>query len=355
MLSKNGQISNSAANSKGQNFPSDIFGTLPVKDVSVNSQERKSVYLSGKPFGIKIFTSGVMIVGITDIKTETGEQNPAKEAGLKVGDIILCANGEEMCSNALFKQRVARGEGLSLKCKRNSDEFETTLRPVLSSDDGRFKAGLWVRDSSAGIGTMTFIDCQSGIFGGLGHGVCDADTGQRLPVQSGEALPAEIIGITKGRKGAAGELHGCFTSGGRLGEILLNSDCGLFGKYEGETESFEQTEVALRREIKKGDAEILSYVSGKAELYSCKIQRIDLKSSSRQNMVVKITDDRLLELTGGIVQGMSGCPIIQNGRLAGAVTHVFVDDPACGYGVFAETMLESACSAAELCEQRKSA
>lgn len=350
-------ISNSVfdSNSKKQKYSLNLFGLFPIKDVSVNFTERPTVCLSGKPFGIKIFTDGVMIVGITDIKTETQNENPAKKAGLKVGDIVLSANGQSLNSNSQFKQILSAGEKVSLKCKRGSEEFETQLEPVVSVEDGVYKAGLWVRDSSAGIGTMTFINAQNQTFAGLGHSVCDVDTGQQLTVQSGEALPADIIGITKGKKGAAGELQGCFVNSGRLGEILLNTDCGVFGEYELTVEEFESVEVAMRQEIKKGDAKILSYVSGEAEFYDCKIQRIDLKSSSRQNMVIKITDQRLIELTGGIVQGMSGSPIIQEGRLAGAVTHVFVDDPTCGYGVFAESMLECSKSAGELCGQQKNA
>lgn len=209
-------------------------------------------------------------------------------------------------------------------CKRGEGSFVTELYPVLCAEDNTFKAGIWVRDSSAGIGTMTFIEPESGVFAGLGHGVCDVDTGETLSVLSGQALRAEIIGITKGQRGAAGEIQGCFISNKALGDISLNSECGVFGKYSGTTDEFEKAEVAMRQEVKKGDAEILSFVSGEAKRYTCRIEKISMNDQKQQNLTIKITDSGLLDLTGGIVQGMSGSPIIQDGRLVGAVTYVFV-------------------------------
>ncbi len=332
------------SHSKRSTFSVNLFGLIPVKDVSAEYEQKTEVLLSGRPFGIKIFTDGVMVVGITGVKAEKETADPAKNAGIKKGDIILKANDKQLCSNEDLRSVIENSGGgsVSLLCKRGESSFVTELYPVLCAEDNTFKAGIWVRDSSAGIGTMTFVEPQNGAFAGLGHSVCDVDTGETLTVLSGQALCAEIIGITKGQKGAAGEIQGCFISNKPLGDISVNSECGVFGKYSGVTDEFEKAEVAMRQEVKKGDAEILSFVSGEAKHYTCKIEKISMNDKKQQNLTIKITDSGLLDLTGGIVQGMSGSPIIQDGRLVGAVTYVFVDDPTMGYGIFAESMLENA-------------
>ena len=272
--------------SKRSTFSVDLFGLIPVKDVSAEYEEKTEVLLSGRPFGIKIFSDGVMVVG--------------------KGDVILKANDKQLCSNEDLRSVIENSGGgsVSLLCKRGEGSFVTELYPVLCAEDNTFKAGIWVRDSSAGIGTMTFIEPESGVFAGLGHGVCDVDTGETLSVLSGQALRAEIIGITKGQRGAAGEIQGCFISNKALGDISLNSECGVFGKYSGTTDEFEKAEVAMRQEVKKGDAEILSFVSGEAKRYTCKIEKISMNDQKQQNLTIKITDSGLLDLTGGIVQGM---------------------------------------------------
>lgn len=292
--------------SKRNTFSVNLFGLIPVKDVSAEYEEKTEVLLSGRPFGIKIFSDGVMVVGITGVKAEKETADPAKNAGLKKGDVILKANDKQLCSNEDLRSVIENSGGgsVSLLCKRGEDSFVTELYPVLCAEDNTFKAGIWVRDSSAGIGTMTFIEPESGVFAGLGHSVCDADTGETLSVLSGQALRAEIIGITKGQRGAAGEIQGCFISNKPLGDISLNSECGVFGKYSGKTDEFEKAEVAMRQEVKKGDAEILSFVSGEAKRYTCKIEKISMNDQKQQNLTIKITDSGLLELTGGIVQGM---------------------------------------------------
>ena len=334
----------SPSKSKRSTFSVNLFGIIPVTDVSAKYEQNKQVLLCGQPFGIKIYTEGVMVVGITDVKTENETVNAAKNAGIKKGDIILKANDKKLTSNEDLRQIIEQSEGssITLLCKREETTFNAVISPVFCTEQNCYKAGIWVRDSSAGIGTLTFIDPDSGAFGGLGHSVCDVDTGKTLPILSGQALSAEIIGIKKGQKGAAGEIQGCFISNKSLGEINLNDQCGVFGRYEGSTDSLERAQVAMRQDVKKGKAEIMSAVSGKVEKYSCSIERISLKDDKQQNLTVRITDKRLLELTGGIVQGMSGSPIIQDGRLVGAVTYVFVDDPTLGYGIFAESMLEKA-------------
>ena len=319
-----------------------LFGSVPIKDVTLKTVDDMYVYVSGEPFGIKIFTDGVMIVGITEVETTDGTKNPANESGLQKGDIILAINNSSVCSNSELSAfiRESNGNPLELTVKRDSTSFTVKLTPAKSSIDGAYKAGIWVRDSSAGIGTMTFYNPNNKLYAGLGHAVCDVDTGDALPVLTGQIVSAEISEIVKGKKGSAGELKGHFVEDKILGNLLMNNLCGVFGEYNCNPSGNEAIKVAMRQEVKTGDAKILTSASGEPKYYSCKIEKVNMKdNNSLQNLVVKVTDSELIKLTGGIVQGMSGSPIIQNGMLVGAVTHVFVNEPSMGYGIFAENML----------------
>lgn len=320
------------------------LGIFPIKNASVSVIEDTDVYILGNPFGIKIYTDGVMVVGIDTVVTEKGSVSPAEEGGLKKGDLIVSINGQNVYSN----EDVARiiegcgGSVIVLKIMRDSKQMTINVTPALCFQSGKYKTGIWVRDSSAGIGTLTFYSPKNKIICGLGHGICDIDTGKLLTLNSGELVKAEILGVNKGKSGAAGELVGKFCDS-TYGELVLNNDTGVYAKCEYDTKNLQLTKMALKQEVKTGNAKIYTTIDGEAPAYySCKIEKIAHNNSVTKNMVIRITDKKLIEKTGGIVQGMSGSPIIQNGKLVGAVTHVFLDDPTAGYGIFAENMLKSA-------------
>ncbi len=319
------------------------FGIIPVKTAYLHKTSEKYLVPCGTPFGIKMLTAGVVVVGLTPIETEKGSVAPAKNGGLKEGDIIISVNGEKISSFKDLSKKISTSDGsdLSLLVRRKGREINIRITPVRSITDGVFRCGIWARDSSAGIGTVTFYDAVNGRFGGLGHPVCDVDTGEMLPLSSGEVVPVTILDVEKGVAGDPGELKGTFISNITVGNLYENTETGVYGQLKNTPVQNEPVPVCLKQDIKLGSAEILSTVSGRTpKNYKIEIEKINLSSSSpTKNMVVRIVDPALLEITGGIVQGMSGSPIIQNGKLVGAITHVFVNDPTRGYGIFVENML----------------
>ena len=272
------------------------------------------------------------------------------DAGIKKGDYIISVNGKKIYTNEDLSEIVEKsgGEEMEFLISRNSKKMKKRVRALISSETGSYKIGIWIKDSSAGIGTLTFYSPASNVICGLGHGICDDETGELLKLNSGELVTAEIIDVEKGVVGAPGQLEGKFTYD-TIGEISLNSKCGVYSYINGKKGYGNYTEIALKQEVKNGKGQILCTIDGNTpELYDCKITvRSSAYLSKTQNLVVTVTDKRLLEKTGGIVQGMSGSPILQNGKLVGAVTHVLVDNPQKGYGIFAENMLETAQSVAE--------
>jgi len=323
-------------------------GGVTVKTVQVDVAERKMVIPSGAPFGVKMFTRGVIVVGLSDITSDGQRQNPARRAGLETGDVILEIDGESVNGNKMFGQRVAasHGEALQLLVQRDEALKEMTLVPVFSDTDNTWRAGVWVRDSSAGIGTMTYWDPTTGQFGGLGHAICDVDTGELMPLNNGQIVGVEITNVEKGKSGDPGELQGSFINDEVLGELTENTVTGIYGQTAGGDAEYLGSEgvmpVALRGEVHTGPACIRTTISGsRPKEYQIEIERVD-DSNSTKNMVIRVTDPELLAATGGILQGMSGSPIIQDGKLVGAVTHVLVNDPTRGYGIFIENMLDAA-------------
>lgn len=319
-----------------------LLGIIPIKDVDITKIDERYVISGGNSFGIKIFTDGVMVVGMSDVDSEDGNVNPAKESGLKIGDIITDINGTKVNSNDEVACIInsSGGKKVTLNVVRNEKKTKIEFVPAFSVSQNEYKAGIWVRDSTAGIGTMTFYSPVTKQFAGLGHAVCDVDTGVLLPVGSGEIVESEIFSINKSSKGTAGELCGTFT-GNRLGTLNNNCECGIFGTLDNVNADSGLIKIALPQEVSTGKAEILTTLDDTGiQRFECEIEKIDRSDGIVTNMVIKITDKELLERTGGIVQGMSGSPIIQNGMLAGAVTHVFVNDPERGYGVFADTMFD---------------
>ena len=322
-----------------------LFGIIPFSTVNVEVVDGLKVAVLGNPFGMKIYTDGVLVVDFTDVPTANGMKNPAKEAGIKKGDYILSVNGKEISTNEDLISAVENsgGERMNIVAVRDKKRINISFNAVKSTETDSYKIGIWVRDSSAGIGTLTFYSPATNVICGLGHGVCDEDTGELLRLDSGEIVEAEIISVEKGSKGKPGQLNGKFTQKA-IGDIKLNSSEGVYSALKGNISVSHLTEVALKSEVKNGFAQIYCTVDGKEpKLYSCNVYlKSGFYKSKTQNMVVTVTDKELLDKTGGIVQGLSGSPIIQNGKLIGAVTHVLVDDPTTGYAIFAENMLKTA-------------
>lgn len=322
-----------------------LMGLFPVKEVTVAVTEQTTVMVCGTPFGMKLYTDGVLVVGLEDVATAMGRMNPAASAGVCVGDVIVAVDGQTVSDSRTLGKRIAACEGgrVTLRLRRDGVEFDATFTPVRPVGEGGYRAGMWVRDSAAGVGTLTFYDPATGVFAGLGHGVYDVDTGEEMPMATGEVVPARIFGIKKGAAGTPGEVKGAFEPG-TLGVLARNGSDGLYGNLTVYPTGTVSLPVAHRQQVEEGTAQILTTVDGTTpRYYDVTIQRVRYGGAGDgRHMVVQVTDPELLALTGGIVQGMSGSPIIQNGRLVGAVTHVLVDDPTRGYGIFAEQMLETA-------------
>lgn len=329
---------------KSRNVTLSLFGTIPLKTVRTVNVETRSAQVCGTPFGVKMFSDGALVVAFSDQYTNLGTENPAKEAGLKLGDLIVSAGGHAVRSDEELTRAItdAAGNAIPIVYQRDGMQHTTMLTPVQDASTGAYRAGLWVRDSSAGIGTMTFLDPLNGTFAGLGHAISDTDTGADITLLSGEIVPVVITGCISGTAGSPGELRGEF-SAAAAGTVLANDSTGVYGEYLAAM-SGQSCPVMQPQEIALGDAEIWTTISGSTpRAYSVRIERVNMTSSDpNRNLLVKVTDPELLAATGGIVRGMSGSPIVQNGRLVGAVTHVLVNDPTRGYGIFATTMLEKA-------------
>lgn len=320
-----------------------ILGIIPVKTTKVLQETEKRVYVSGESFGIKLYTDGVIVVGTKDVETANGKCNPAKEAGLEKGDIIISINNVKMTDSSQVEKTFNDNNGKDYKIvvKRNGNYKNFTLKPVYSQSEGKYKVGVWVRDSTAGIGTVTFYNSENNSIGALGHPITDVDTNEIMPILNGEAVKANVTKIYKSTDGEAGSLCCDFTNN-VIGSLSVNSICGIYGKYECSLVGKRLYKVAASQEVEKGSAQLLCTVDEKGpQLYDVEITRVSYRENNdEKNMVVRVTDKNLIEKTGGIVQGMSGSPIIQNGKLVGALTHVIVDNPEKGYAIFAEKMVE---------------
>lgn len=301
----------------------------------------------GRAVGIKMFSDGVMVVGLAEVPSSVGAAAPAKNCGLRQGDIITHINNTHVDTIEQVQTVLQdlEGEKMSIRAMRGEKQVQLTAQAVECAD-GSYRLGAWIRDSMAGIGTMTFYEPASGLFGALGHSINDVDTSLLMPLESGAIMFASVSDVKKGEVGEPGELHGAFKVNQDLGELDSNTASGIFGTLSdlSMADGLSPVPVALRKEITVGPATILSNISGDTvEEYQVEIVRIfPAGSHDTRDLMVKVTDARLLEQTGGIVQGMSGSPILQNGKLVGAVTHVLVNDPTKGYGILAENMLSAA-------------
>ena len=323
-----------------------LFGTIPFKEISVNVEDACYAVPCGMPVGIYLKSRGVMVIGTGKVTDENGSEAEPAYGILQSGDYIEAINGEPLSDKeALITSLNRMGESEALlRVRRGGRELELSVDTVKTADGSR-KLGAWVRDDTQGIGTMTYLKPDGG-FGALGHGISDSDTGRVVEIENGALYETEILGIEKGSAGNPGVMAGViyYGPGSRLGSVAQNTDCGIFGTAG---QAFcdavgQQTmEVGHRQDVKRGKAWIRSCVSGEACDYEIEIQRVDYSpAKENKSLVFQVTDERLLRLTGGIVQGMSGSPILQNGKLAGAVTHVFVQDPSRGYGILADDMMK---------------
>lgn len=295
----------------------------------------------GHTIGIKLFSEGVVVVGLAEVETEKGRVTPGADCGLRVGDVIEEVNGREVSSSEEFASSIQCGGTVRLGVSRQGEELTLAAEPV-RGEDGAYRLGAWVRDSIAGIGTVTFYDPATGAFGALGHGVTDSDTGLLMPLGDGAVMGSTVKAVKRGAPGAPGELRGDFDLTHDMGTLHANTERGVFGTLDGGGFAGKAVPVAASAEIRPGPAVILSNVEGdRVEAYDIEIVRV-LRQQDTRDLLIQVTDDRLIQKTGGIVQGMSGSPIMQNGKLVGAVTHVMVNDPTRGYGIFIENMLTAA-------------
>lgn len=299
----------------------------------------------GRAVGIKLFSDGVLVVGLSDLETQAGSISPGRRCGLKAGDIITHINGQEVDTieevQAILKEDGA--QPLTLQACRSGKAMQLSVQAV-ANEQGTYQLGVWLRDSMAGIGTMTFYDPDSRLFAALGHGINDVDTSLLMPLETGNIMYASVSDVKKGTSGDPGELHGSFDVCRDLGTLYANTQRGIYGvltcdDFDSDSQA---VEVASRDQVKVGPAVILSNISGETvEEYTIEITHVYPESAGEtRNLMIQVTDPKLLEQTGGIVQGMSGSPILQDGRLVGAVTHVLINDPSRGYGILAENMVE---------------
>ena len=299
----------------------------------------------GRAVGIKLFSDGVVVVGTSEVTTDRGEVNPARACGLKEGDIITHINATEVdtIEEVTAALQETEGELMSIRAIRGDRQIQLNGRAVQCAADGSYKLGAWIRDSMAGIGTVTFYCPETGAFGALGHGINDTDTALLMPLESGSILPATVAAVQKGEAGRPGQLRGVFDTSTTLGLLDSNTNGGVFGTLTDRAwAAGTPVETAERNQVKAGNATILANIDGdEVREYAIRIEKVYPESASDcRDFLIEVTDGKLLDTAGGIVQGMSGSPILQNGRLIGAVTHVMIDDPSHGYGVFVGRMLE---------------
>ncbi|WP_069649743.1 SpoIVB peptidase [Caloranaerobacter ferrireducens] len=326
-----------------------LLGFLPLKNIEVNVIDKVYLMPGGHSIGVKLDTKGVIVVAFSDIIGQDGKKhNPAKEAGIKKGDVILEINGVKVkdSDHVIELLNNTKNETINVKIERKGKIFTTEVKLVKNKDEKQFKLGAWIRDKTAGIGTLTFFDPKTKIFGALGHGITDLDTGFLLPVENGQIMTARVSSVQQGKKGLPGELRGIFfESEDKIGEIEKNTKFGIYGVLQKDISNNlynKPLPIGLQSEVREGKAYILTTIEdekiNKFEVEIIKAQRQLVPS--QKSMIIKVTDKKLLKKTGGIVQGMSGSPIIQDGKIIGAVTHVFINDPTKGYGLYIEWMLK---------------
>jgi stage IV sporulation protein B len=324
-----------------------LFGLFDFKNISLDVIEKVELIPCGNPIGIYVETDGILVLGSGRITGEDGLNYEPISNKLKSGDYILSINNKHVKSKSELISEIqnSNGEDINLRVRRNDEVITVRISPIKTAS-GNYKIGAWIRDNTQGIGTLTFISTD-GHFGALGHGITDIDTGLLMDIKDGTIYTAEIMSIIKGKEGEPGELIGMIRQNNKykIGEITGNTYQGIFGKingvYGGQITA-KPLEIGLKQEVEKGKATILCTVNDKIEEFNIVIESVDISNSNHsKGIIIRITDERLLNLTGGIVQGMSGSPIIQNNKIIGAVTHVFIQDSTKGYGTFIENMVNN--------------
>ena len=332
------------------NLEVSLFDAIKIKDVNVNVIPKTKVIPVGNIAGVKLYTSGVLVVGMSEIEGDDNKKyKPYENTGIEEGDTIIKVNDTHINStdDLIETVNLSKGKDVKVKYIHEEETKECSMTPVKTSNSD-YKLGLWVRDSAAGVGTVTFYEPSSKTFGALGHGITDIDTNELINIASGEFITTRILDITKGESGNPGKIQGTVENQTNIGTISKNSRFGIYGKVDNlsslDIDSSKEMEVALREEIQTGKATILcSLDNQKPQEYEIEIEKIFKENNyDNKSMLIKITDERLLEKTGGIIQGMSGSPIIQNGKFVGAVTHVLVNNPQEGYAVFGDIMIKQA-------------
>ena len=325
-----------------------LFNNIDLKDVEVNVLPRIKIIPVGNIAGVKLYTNGVLVVGMSEIEGKDSKKyKPYENSGIKEGDTIIKIDEHEIESSKDLVETINRSKGEEIKVKYIHEDKtkECSMIPVQASNS-EYKLGLWVRDSAAGVGTVTFYEPTTKTFGALGHGITDIDTNELINISSGEFITTRILNITKGESGYPGKIQGTIENQKNIGNISKNSKFGIYGKVDNlsslNIDTSKEMDVALRDEINLGKATIFcSLDNEKPKEYEIEIQNIYKENNyDNKSMKIKVTDERLLEKTGGIIQGMSGSPIIQNGKFIGAVTHVLVNSPQEGYAVFGDIMLK---------------
>lgn len=323
-----------------------LFGIIPIRQIEVELSEGEEVYLGGTALGFSITTKGLLVVGTNTIASKGGEISPTAQTQIQKGDFLTHIDGIEITAIADVPEILnTEKKSFDLTFSRNGIPYTCTICPEKDIASGENKLGLWVKNDANGIGTLTFIRQSDSRFGALGHAITDYETGVNVPVESGKIYKCSQVGITKASKNCPGELKCVFLQGiNTKGTIEKNTPFGVFGNCTdvSSVADFNRTaEIGSRLTIKSGKAKLLSAVSGVLEEYDIEIIKTYYQpDSDDKSFIFRVTDKRLLDLTGGIVQGMSGSPILQNGKLVGATTHVFVSDPTKGYGIYADWMAE---------------
>lgn len=320
---------------------------VPIKQVSCDRNRDMKLMPGGVPIGVSIYTDGVLVVGLGSVK-ENAQICPAADGGIKAGDVIIAVNGEEVTDSLHLSELCAEGGHINLTVRRNDTTADYTVTPIYNEDAEAYLAGMWVRDSTSGIGTLSYWDMEGGRYGALGHPITDADTGSIIDVKNGSVIRSSIIGVSAGSNGSPGEVIGSFSIyDEKWGNIDINCEYGIYGEVTDMPVNPiypDGVQVGWSDEAHTGPAEILCTVSDEGTAaYECEIIKLfPAEESGSKGIVLKVTSPELIAITGGIVQGMSGSPIIQDGKIIGAVTHVLVNDPTKGYGIYIENMLNAA-------------
>lgn len=327
-----------------------LLGKIPVKEVNISVLPRTTVIPVGTVAGVKLYTNGVLVVGMTEVQgIDNIKYKPYENSGIKEGDMIISVEEQEISNTVDLVDSVnkSNGDEVEIKYVRDGKTLECSIQPVQTARE-EYKLGLWVRDSAAGVGTVSFYEPKTKIFGALGHGITDIDTGKLINIANGEFITTKVVSITKGEEGDPGKIQGTINNQQNIGKIYKNTNFGIYGIVDNisslKLDALKEMEVALREEIKLGKATLLTSLDEESvKEYEIEIEKIYTNNDyDNKSMLIKVTDEALLQKTGGIIQGMSGSPIIQNGKFIGSVTNVLVNDPKQGYAIFGDLMLKQA-------------